>query len=95
MPAILSFPLYGPSRRAEVPVVEVRLDTRDSGFPRGGPGVDEVNRRLASYGLPPLISAELRTDHLVSEELRFAELLGQLARHLQRLAGHPYRGGAA
>ena len=89
MPAILSFPLYGPSRRAEVPVVEVRLDTRDPGFPRGCPGADEVNRRLASYRLPPLISAELRTDHLASEELRFAELLGQLARHLQRLAGHP------
>jgi UDP-N-acetylmuramyl tripeptide synthase len=70
-------------------VVEVRLDTLEADFPRGCIGLDEVDRRLVSYGLPPLVPGEPRNEHLASEEMRFAELLGQLARHLQRLAGHP------
>lgn len=89
MPAILSFPLYGPSRRADVPVIEVRLDTRDPAFPRQCPDLEEVNRRLGAQGIPPLESALIDADHLASPELCFAELLGQLARQLQRHAGHP------
>jgi UDP-N-acetylmuramyl tripeptide synthase len=89
MPAILSFPLHGPSRRADVPVVEVRLDTRDPGFPRQCPGVDEVNQRLAARGMPPLPPEDIEARHLAGDALRFAELLGRLARHLQRHAGHP------
>ena len=92
MPAILSFPLYGPSRRADVPVVEVRLDTRDPEFPRRCPGVDEVNQRLVNQGVPPLPLESIEAEHLASDELRFAGLLGQLARHLQRHAGHAVDG---
>lgn len=69
-------------------MVEVRLDTRDPEFPRRYPVPDEVNRRLTAQGVAPLSPEHFEAQQRGEHELGFAELLGQLARHLQRHAGH-------
>ena len=88
MVAILSFPLYGPSRRADIPVVEVRLDPRDPQFPPQCPTAEQVMARIKKL---PMANKFKRLEvECVSgpEPVRFAELLGQLALELQRIAGH-------
>ena len=88
MPRILFFPFYGPSRRSDKRVVEVRLDFADdpgSGFP-GRP--EEIRQKLLGAGIlaegetfPLLPLPEKRMDW-------YASLLAQTALLLQRKNGH-------
>ena len=88
MSAILSFPFYGPSRRADVPVVEVRLDPRDPQFPSQCPTLKELRQRLAPQGIWSTFSELTNNRFSDDPTMRFAELLGHLALRLQQNAGH-------
>jgi len=90
MPAVLSFPLYGPSRRADVPVIEVRLDRRAADFPHVCPSAEEVRRRMAPLDPGFRLDDGSQPGSATNDHVRrFADLLGRLALQLQRAAGHP------
>ena len=88
MPRILFFPFFGPSRRSEKRVVEIRLDFADdpgSGFPKQP---EDIRRKLVDAGIlaegeafPRLPLPELRMEW-------YASLLAQTALMLQRKNGH-------
>ncbi|MEM1080938.1 MAG: Mur ligase family protein [Pseudomonadota bacterium] len=88
MPAILTFPLYGPSRRASVPVIEVRLDPSDPQFPSQCPSLQQLNDRLVQHTLDPLQLASNEATALDEWPDRFCILLARLAMALQQNAGH-------
>ena len=88
MPKILFFPLFGPNRRSDRRVIEIRLDFSADRYPMPVPAVSHTRQRLLEAGV--LVDREPFPKEPLPEGAmtRYSSLLAQTALLLQSANGH-------
>ena len=87
MPQTLFFPFYGPGRRADFPVIEIRLQFAPDEEPEPGKTASLLAEQLASLGEPGSAIADAQAGDLHARA-RYGNLLARAALALQRACGH-------